>query len=196
MFARQAAAPSPDPHNGAAQASGFHRGALLVAGAATALVAHEAGHLAFDIAFDADPGIKRVDFHGLPFFALTHRSLSPRREVIVSSAGFWVQHASNEWILTRRPRIRGERAPFAKGVLTFNVLTSVAYSGAAFARTGPLERDTRGIADAARVNERWVGLMVLAPAVLDAWRSFQPESKVATWMSRGAKIGMVFLVIR
>ena len=159
-------------------------------------MAHEAGHLLFDIAFDADPGLKRVEFNGLPFFAVTHRSLSPRRELIVSSAGFWVQHATNEWILTRRPHLRSERAPFVKGMFTFNVITSIAYSGVAFAKTGPVERDTRGIADSARVDERWVGVMVLAPAVLDAWRYFQPESKLATWMSRGAKIGMVFLVFR
>lgn len=150
----------------------------------------------FDIAFDADPGLDAVDFHGLPFFALTHRTLSPRRELIVSSTGFWVQHATDEWILTRRPRLRRERAPFAKGMLAFNVLTSVAYSGAAFARTGPVERDTRGIADSARLDERLVGAMILAPAVFDAWRYFQPESKVATWMSRGVKVGMVFLVFR
>jgi hypothetical protein len=197
VFAQQLPAPpSPDQQNSAAPGRAARRTALLFAGAATALVAHEAGHLVFDIAFDADPGLKRVDFHGLPFFALTHRTLSPRRELIVSSAGFWVQHATDEWILTRRPHLRRERAPFAKGVLAFNVLTSVAYSGAAFARTGPVERDTRGIADSARLNERWVGAMILAPAVLDAWRYFQPDSKVATWISRGVKVGMVFLVFR
>lgn len=160
-------------------------------------MAHEAGHLTFDLAFDADPRLKRVDFHGVPFFALTHRTpLSPRREAVVSSAGFWVQHATNEWLLTRRPDVRHERAPFAKGVLAFNVLTSIAYSSAAFARTGSFERDTRGIADAARVDERWVGAMVLAPAVLDAWRYFRPDSKGAVWLSRGAKVGMLVLIVR
>ena len=160
-------------------------------------MAHEAGHLTFDLVFDADPRFKRVDFHGVPFFALTHRKqLSPRREVAVSSAGFWVQHATNEWLLTRRPALRREHAPFARGVFAFNVLTSMAYSGAAFARTGPYERDTRGIADAARVDERWVGAMVLAPAVLDTWRYFQPDSKLAVWLSRGAKVGMMVLVVR
>ena len=39
-----------------------------------------------------------------------------------------------------------EHAPFAKGVLAFNVAASAAYAGAAFARTGPYERDTRGMA--------------------------------------------------
>ena len=162
-----------------------------------ALVAHEAGHLTFNVVFDADPGIKRVEFHGIPFFALTHaRQLAPRKEATIASAGFWVQHATDEWLLTRRPGLRRERAAFAKGLLAFNVLTSIAYAGAAFAETGPFERDTRAIADAARVDEPWVGAMVLAPAVLDTWRYFQPDSKPAVWLSRGAKVGMLLLLFR
>ena len=168
-----------------------------MSGAGVAFLAHEAGHLVFDIAFDADPELKAVDFHGIPFFALTHEEeLSPRREAIVASAGFWVQHATNEWILTRRPDLRRQRAPFTKGVLAFNVLTSVAYAGAAFGRTGPFERDTRAIADATDVDERWIGAIVLAPALLDGWRYFHPESKVAVWLSRGVKVGMVALVLK
>ena len=50
-----------------------------------------------------------------------------------------------------------ERAPFAKGLLAWNVLASAAYSGAAFAHAGPPERDTRGMAAALGVNEAWVG---------------------------------------
>ena len=99
-----------------------------------------------------------MSFHGLPFFAITHDSgLSPRREFVIDSAGFWVQEANNEWLLTRRPTCgtstrRSRRASFA-----FNVLASVAYAGAAFARTGPVERDTRGMADSLRWKEPWVG---------------------------------------
>ena len=171
--------------------------ALFLGGAATALGAHEAGHLVFDVLFDAQPGIDAVDFHGIPFFAITHQSgLSARQELVISSAGFWVQHAGSEWLLTRRPRLRHERAPFAKGVLAFNVLTSVAYAGAAFARTGPAERDTRGIAVSAGIPEPWVGAMILAPAALDAWRYFNPEAKWAVWTSRAVKVGMVLLVLK
>src|SRR5262245_30909779 len=51
--------------------------------------AHESGHLVFDAIFDADPGIKRVEYHGIPFFAITHRSdLPPRQEYTISAAGF------------------------------------------------------------------------------------------------------------
>ena len=97
----QPATPTPDPHASAAPDSRLKRTALVVSGAAVALFAHEAGHLAFDVAFDADPVLERVEFHGIPFFALTHReTLSTRREAIVASAGFWVQHATSEWLLT------------------------------------------------------------------------------------------------
>ena len=169
----------------------------FLGGAAVALGAHEGGHLLFDFIFDADPGIRKVDFHGIPFFALTHRAgLSPPREFTISSAGFWVQHAGNEWLLTRRPRLRHERAPLLKGILAFNVLASVAYAGAAFARTGPIERDTRGMSVSLRSNERWIGALILTPGLLDGWRYFDPDAKTPVWISRAVKVGAVVLVFR
>ena len=169
----------------------------FLGGAALALAAHEGGHLLFDVLFDADPGLRKVDFHGIPFFALTHRSgLSARREFTISSAGFWVQHAVNEWLLSKRPRLRYERAPLLKGMFAFNVVASTAYSAAAFARTGPAERDTRGMADAIRWDERWIGALILAPAVLDTWRYLDPDAKTPVWISRAVKVGAVVLLVR
>ena len=166
-------------------------------GAAVGLAAHEGGHLLFDGLFRADPRIKRVSFHGVPFFAITHRSgLSPRREFVIDSAGFWVQEATNEFILSRRPNLRRERAPFVKGVVAFNLVTSAAYAGAAFARTGPVERDTRGMAEALRWKEPYVGLLILIPAVLDAFRYYHPDARWAAWGSRASKIGGVVLILR
>ena len=168
----------------------------FLAGAMVGLGAHEGGHLLFDGIFGADAGVKRVDFYGIPFFAITHRDVSRRQEFVISSAGFWVQHATSEWILTRRPHIRGERAPFSKGVLAFNVGASTAYSIAAFAKIGPSERDTRGMAIGARLDEGWIGAIVLAPAVLDAWRYLDPDARWAVWVSRAIKVGGVLLVFR
>jgi hypothetical protein len=171
--------------------------ASFLTGAAIGLAAHEAGHVIANLAFGEKPGLGKVDFHGIPFFAITHRSgLPSHEEFIISSAGFWVQNAGNEWLLTRRPDLRSQDAPMKKGVFAFNVLASVAYAGAAFAKTGPAERDTRGMAAAARVDERWIGALVLAPALLDAWRYYHPDTKWATWASRGVKIGMVVMVVR
>lgn len=171
----------------------------FLGGGATALGLHEGAHVALDVVFDARPGVKRVDYFGIPFFAITHRAVSRRREFTISSAGFWAQHATNEWLLTTRPGIRRERAPFAKGIIAFNVLASVAYGGAALTRTGPAERDTRGIAASVGprgVDERWVGVLVLGPAALDAYRYFAPDAKWAAWASRAVKVGLVVLVVR
>ena len=178
-------------------ASRAERVGRFFGGAAVAFGAHELGHLVFDVAFDAKPGVKKVSFQGLPFFAITHEAgLSPRREFTIASAGFWVQHATSEWILTSRPDLRRAAAPFLKGMLAFDVLTSVAYSGAAFARGGPPERDTRAMAASLGIDERWVGAMILAPALLDAVRYFRPGTSWAVWSSRGLKAGLVLLVLK
>jgi hypothetical protein len=169
----------------------------FLAGAGLGLVMHEGGHLLFDVAFDASPRVTGVRFGPFPFFAITHRGdLSPRREFTISSAGFWIQDLSSEWLLTRRPALRNGHAPIAKGVLAFNVLNSTGYAFVAFARAGPFERDTRGMADAGGVDERAIGAIVLAPAVLDAIRYFKPEARWAKWASRAAKIGSVVLVTK
>jgi len=167
----------------------------FLAGALTGLAAHEGGHLLMNVVFDADPGIEGVDFHGIPFFAITHRpDLSSNQEYIVSSVGFWVQHATNEWLLTRHPSLRSERAPFKKGLFAFNVMASVAYAGAAFAQTGPDQRDTRGMAISARIDEPWIGAFILAPAALDLWRYYDPGARWPVWLSRAAKVAVVLLV--
>jgi hypothetical protein len=48
----------------------------------------------------------------------------------------------------------------------------------------------------ARVDERWIGALILAPAVLDTVRYFNPNAKWATWASRGVKVGLVVMVAR
>ena len=177
--------------NRAAAVGGF------VAGAVVGLLAHESGHVFFDVIFDADPEIRRVEFHGIPFFAISPQApLSDREDFAVSSAGFWVQHATNEWLLTKRPRLRSEKAPFAKGIFAFNVGASAAYAGAAFARTGPVERDTRGMASSSGIDERWIGALILAPAVFDTWRYFDPDAKLPVWLSRAVKIFGVLLIVK
>ena len=169
----------------------------FVAGAGIGFGLHEAGHLVFDWGFDANPRLRRVELGGIPFFAIAHRGdLSPRREFAVSSAGFWTQYVLSECILSHRPNLRAERAPVRKGVLAFHILTSVGYGAVALARGGPAERDTRGMASAARVSERLIGGLVLAPALLDAYRYVRPEARWAVWVSRAAKIGAVSLLVR
>jgi hypothetical protein len=172
-------------------------GLEFLAGAALGLGIHEGGHLVFDAVFGADPRVVGVRFGPFPFFAITPRGdLSPRRQFAITSAGFWMQDLSSEWILTKRPSLRDEHAPVAKGVLAFNVLNSTGYAFVAFARAGPYERDTRGMADASGIDERAIGAIVLAPAVFDAIRYFKPEARWAKWASRAAKVGSVLLVLK
>jgi hypothetical protein len=170
--------------------------AKFLAGGALALGVHESGHLATDFLCGAPPGLKKVSFGPIPFFAITHDRLSPRREFLVASAGFWMQHAGSEVLLSSRPRLRAARSPLLKGWLAFNVLASVAYAGAAMAHAGPPERDTRSMAESLGVGEAAVGGMLLVPAALDSVRYFKPEARWAIWASRAAKIAMVVLVAK
>src|SRR5205807_391240 len=105
----------------------------FLTGAGAALVLHEGGHLTFDVIFDAQPRLEGVQFGPFPFVAVTHRSgLSPRREFTISSAGFWVQEGTDEWLLNPDRCGSGLRACegawFSKGMLAFNVLNSVGYA--------------------------------------------------------------------
>ena len=169
----------------------------FLAGGALGLVIHESGHLVFDAIFDASPSIKGISFGPFPFFAITHRSdVSPRREFAISSAGFWMQDVSSEWLLTRHPDLREMHAPVAKGVLAFNVLNSIGYACVAFARAGPFERDSRGMAESIGADERAIGAVILAPAVFDAIRYFKPDAQWAKWASRAVKVGSVLLIVR
>ena len=166
------------------------------AGAALGLGLHESGHLVLDSAFGAHPGVRKVSAGFIPFFAITHEPVTPLEEFTISSAGFWVQHAGSEYLLTRRPNLREEHASVAKGLLAFNVLTSMMYAGAAFVRHGPLERDTRGMAISADIPEPWIGASILAPAVLDGARYYRPRSRALRWASRGAKVAGALLVLK
>ena len=166
-------------------------------GVASGFVLHESGHLLFDVAFDAEPEIRGVSFLGIPFFAIAPTAeLSGTERYVITSAGFWTQHATSEILLTRTPDLRREHAPFSKGMLAFNVLTSVGYGVAAFAHLGPNERDTFGMARGLGVDEAWVGAMVMTPALLDAWRYHKPQAKWAKWASRGAKLALVLLAFK
>jgi hypothetical protein len=169
----------------------------FLAGAALALGAHESGHLVFDAIFGATVEVKEVHLGPIPFFAVSHLAgPTPRQEFTISSAGFWVQEATNEWMLTSHSDLRAEHAPLLKGMLAFNVLNSVGYGIVAMAEAGPYERDTRGMAQSIGVSERAIGAIVMAPALLDAYRYYRPNAKWAVWASRAMKVGSVLLVLK
>ena len=169
---------------------------LFLAGGASGFGLHELGHVTAGLAFDAHPRARRLDYGFVPFFSIQHDTVTRRREFVIASAGFWVQHAGSEWLLTARPNLKSERAPFLKGIFAFNLAASAVYSVSAFGRFGPPERDPRGMATTLGKNgipEPVIGLIVLAPAALDGYRYLNPDSKWAKWASRGAKITAVAL---
>src|SRR5262245_17578553 len=168
----------------------------FLAGGALGLGLHESGHVVAGWAFDANPGIKGITYGFIPFFAITHDPVSPPKEYTISAAGFWMQAVTSEWLLTRRPNLRSEHAPVAKGVLAFHLIASATYGIGGLAHLGPPESDTRGMAGALRVNESWVGALVMAPAVFDTWRYMRPHAAFPRWASRAAKVATVLLVIR
>lgn len=169
---------------------------MFLGGAAAGLGIHETGHAIFSATFDASPRIEPLRYGFIPFFKIAHDPVTRRQEFVISSAGFWMQHVDSEWILTAKPDLRHEHQPFLKGILAFDLGASTVYSIAAFGRFGPFERDTRGMADSLGKDgwpEPVVGVIVLAPAVLDGYRYFHPDARWATWASRGAKIASVSL---
>jgi hypothetical protein len=170
----------------------------FLAGGLTGLAVHESGHVATGALFGAHPGTERISYAGIPFFAVTHQPVSREKEFIISSAGLWMQHAGSELILSKRPNIRHESAPFLKGMLAFNTATSAVYATAAFGKLGPPQRDTLGMA--VSLGQRgWpepsIGAFILAPAALDVYRYFRPDQKWAVWASRGSKAVFMALVL-
>ena len=153
---------------------------------------HEGGHLLANAFFQSGPYLKPVKGAGIPFFAISHRKVLPSwQEAVVASSGLWTQFALAETILTRTADLRRQRAPVQKGILAFHISLSVLYGIAGLGQWGPPERDTRGIAVGLGMNERWVGLTVLAPGVLDAYRYYRSTSSWAGWLSRVAKVAFV-----
>ena len=150
------------------------------------------------LAFDAHPRARRLDYGPIPFFSIQHDTVTRRQEFVITSSGFWMQHAGSEWILTAHPNLASKKAPVLKGVLAFNLAASTVYSAAAFGRFGPPERDTRAMADTLGkdgIPEPVIGLLVLAPAALDGYRYLDPESQWAKWTSRGVKVLAVVLTM-
>ena len=197
-FAQTSAPPAGPPPS--ASRSRLMQTVELLGGAATGLVAHESGHILFGAIFGAHPSIKSLSYGPIRFFRIDHDSVTPKQEIVITSAGFWVQHAGSEWILAAHPDLRHESSPFLKGILGFNLATSAMYATAAFGQFGPDARDTLGIAvsydDGKGMPEPVVGALILAPAVLDGWRYLHPEATWAKWASRAAKIGMALLVLK
>ena len=129
---------------------------------------------------------------------MTHHHVNRSTEFVISSAGFWTQHAGSEWLLTRYPHLRRDGPAFARGMLMFNLATSLLYTGGAVARLGPPEGDALGMAKSLGAHgwpEPIVGTFIFAPAFFDGVRYFAPGHRWAAWGSRGAKLAFMTLAV-
>ena len=186
--------------------------AVTAAGFLTAFVVHEACHGVANLAMGNVPSLQPVRFLGfLPFFAVspgvtcqngtcvrrdgTPFFPGPRGYATIVSAGIVCQEVTNEIILTVRPGIRMERAPFLKGMLLFNTAASVAYGIANLAGIEPPEGDIRGLDGVSRLPHGVFAAVVLGTAALDVARYFLPDSQWLPWVSRGSKVVTIGLVV-
>ena len=186
--------------------------ALTAAGFVTAFVVHEACHGVANLAMGNVPTIEPVRFLGFfPFFAVSPNVTcrdgacvrrngdpflpGPRGLSFIVSSGLICQEITDEIILTDRPRIRYETAPFLKGMLLFNTAASVAYGIANLSGIEPPEGDLRGLDRASSVPHGVFAALVLGTAALDVARYLLPDVTWIPWVSRGSKVVTIGLVV-
>ncbi len=185
----------------------------FLAGGAAGFILHEGAHalVAESLGFDA-----RLESRGkpIPFVVVRYDLVSTRdesgqirytdeagrpvsngaqKQYSIASAGINSQNITSELILTLHPDLREERRPFLKGVLAFNIFTSLGY--ALVGRKDP-DGDLRGMSEALGVSDKWMGTLVFLPAAFDTYRYFHPESRWAPWVSRGSKAYLLGLAFR
>jgi hypothetical protein len=180
---------------------------LFAAGALTGFFAHEGGHLLANLVMGNVPQIQPIwGFGFIPFFTIAPRIgcygdtcykhdgsefwAGPRGKFAITSAGFNVQHITDEILLTRTPYLRYRVAPFQKGLLAFNVLLSIGYATAAITRIENPQGDLSRSAELIGMPPEVYAAMLLLPAGLDIYRYFRPDSRWAPWVSRGGKLAV------
>lgn len=189
----------------------FRSGGLFLAGVATAFFAHEAGHVGANLVQGNVPRVRGILGWGfIPFFTLDPQikcrdgqckkrdgsafSTGLPGKVAITSAGFNVQHLTNEVLLSQEPRLRYRVAPFRKGMLAFNLLLSVGYAFSALTRIENGEGDVTHSARLAGIPREAYASALLLIAGLDTYRYFCPSSRWAPWVSRTSKAGFIGVV--
>jgi hypothetical protein len=183
--------------------------ALFLGGSLAAFGLHEGGHLVGNLAFGHTPHLEPVSFAGvIPFFSITSdvachgdrctypvqggtaRFDAGRRGLFtILMAGFHMQHVSDELILSFNPALRYEEAPFRKGMLAFNTLTSIGYVAANWVGLEPDKGDLHGAYAMTGAPRHAVNSILLGIAALDLARYAFPDVRGLAWASRAAKLG-------
>jgi hypothetical protein len=186
---------------------------LGAAGALSAFVLHESGHLVANLMLGNVPKFSGTRVFGfIPFVVILPRigcagdhctkhngeTFGPGRNGVffIATAGFHVQNVTDEVLLTLHPDLMARDAPFQKGMLAFNVFLSTMYAVGAYTGLEDPHGDLAGAARRSGFHEAWLATVVLAPAVLDTYRYFVPSSRWAPWASRASKatlFGLTFV---
>jgi len=200
LLAPMAASAEPD--------IGWKDVALFAGGAATAFVAHEAGHATANFALGNTPHLESVQFLGaIPFFAVSpgiycfqngciksdgsRFPTGQRGLFLILMAGFDVQHLTDEALLTADPALRLHHAPFRTGLLAFNTLTSAAYAIANLGGFEPPAGDLHAAFRDTSAPRGWTTGLLVGIAGLDLARWALPDAEWLAQLSRAAKV--VFL---
>lgn len=164
-------------------------------GAGLGLALHESAHVAVDLGSDARPVLEPVSLGPFPFFSITPTNIqSQQQRYAIAMAGFLMQDVYSELILQVDPRLRDHDRPLLKGMLALHVLLTTGYAITGFAGVGPLQSDVNTMSRALAVPPWAVGLLLLPPALCDAYRYFVPSSRWAPWVSlagKGTLLGLV-----
>lgn len=185
----------------------------FAAGGLTGFVIHESAHMLVAESFDLHPHVttrsKPVPFIVIRYdlFAVREPSGTIRyvdreghpissgaeKKFATASAGINSQNLTSELILSLHPNLREERRPFLKGVLAFDLITSIGY--AVVGRRDP-DGDLRGMAESRGATDLFIAALVFTPAAIDLYRYYNPESAWAPWVSRGTKAYLLGLSFR
>jgi len=183
------------------------RAAFFVGGAVSALAAHESCHILANLAMGNRPGFAPVTFLGfIPYFAITPsihcqgeectkrngESFGPGRPGLytIVSAGIQCQQYEDEILLTWRPGLRMDDAPFRKGMLALNTLLSIGYVLANWMGVEPTDGDIQGIHRDGGAPRFVVSSMILGIAAVDIVRYYYPHARWLAWLNRMAKLSV------
>jgi hypothetical protein len=183
----------------------------FAAGAISGFLLHEAGHVFANLVQGNVPQFQGIlGFGFIPFFTIAPRIhcendtcykedgsqfwAGPRGKFAITSAGYNVQHLTDEIMLSRTPDLRYRVAPFRKGLLMFNILLSVGYATAAITGIENPQGDLSRSAELIGFHPAYYATMLLIPAGLDIYRYFRPDAKWAPWVSRAGKTAVVGLM--
>jgi hypothetical protein len=108
----------------------------------------------------------------------------------IVSAGLQCQHYEDEVILSLRPGLRLDDAPFRKGMLAFNTLISIGYVLANWTGVEPVDGDIRGIHRDGGAPRVLLSTLVLGIAAADIARYYFPRARWLAWLNRVAKLSV------